>query len=69
MPVILHEKQHDAWLLGEASKEILIPFPADRMKAWPIRPRVNSPKNNDAEIVVPVEIQSVARPEDSPQLF
>ena len=20
MPVILHEKQHDAWLLGEASK-------------------------------------------------
>jgi hypothetical protein len=28
MPVILHEEQHDAWLLGEASKEILIPFPA-----------------------------------------
>jgi hypothetical protein len=37
------------------------------MKAWPIDSRVNSPKNNDAEIVVPVEIQSVARPEDSQQ--
>jgi putative SOS response-associated peptidase YedK len=41
MPVILPEEQHDAWLLGEAGKEILIPFPADRMKAWPISPRVN----------------------------
>jgi hypothetical protein len=35
MPVILPEEQHDAWLLGEAGKEILIPFPADRMKEWP----------------------------------
>ena len=57
MPVILPEEQHDAWLSGEAGKEILIPFPADRMKAWPISPRVNKPENNDAEISVPVELE------------
>jgi hypothetical protein len=31
------------------------PYPADRMEAWPISPRVNSPKNGDAEIVLPIE--------------
>jgi hypothetical protein len=25
----------------QAGKEILVPFPADAMKAWPISPRVN----------------------------
>jgi putative SOS response-associated peptidase YedK len=35
MPVILPEEHHEAWLAGEAGKEILVPFPADRMKALP----------------------------------
>lgn len=56
MPVILTEEVHDAWLSGEAGKEILVPFPADRMKAWPISPRVNSPKNNDPSILEPVGV-------------
>jgi putative SOS response-associated peptidase YedK len=54
MPVILTEEHHDAWLSGEAGKEILVPFPADRMNAWPISPRVNSPRNNDPGILEPV---------------
>ena len=69
MPVILPEEHHDAWLSGEAGKEILVPYPGDRMKAWPISPRVNGPKNNDAEIIVPVELESVLVPENHPQLF
>jgi putative SOS response-associated peptidase YedK len=69
MPVILPEEQHDAWLSGEAGKEILIPFPADRMKAWPISPRVNSPKNNDADIIAPIELQPVSPSENSRQLL
>jgi hypothetical protein len=28
------------------------------MKVWPVSARVNSPKNNDAEIIVPVEIEA-----------
>jgi len=69
MPVILPEEHHDSWLSGEAGKEILIPYPAHRMKAWPISSRVNNPKNNDAEIIVPIELESVSRSENSPQLL
>jgi putative SOS response-associated peptidase YedK len=69
MPVILPEEHHDAWLSGEAGKKVLVPFPADRMKAWPVSPRVNSPKNNDPEIVTPIETESVALPENLPQLL
>jgi len=55
--------------LGEAGKEVLVPYPADRMKAWPVSPRVNSPKNNDPEIIVPIEPESVARQANSLQLL
>jgi putative SOS response-associated peptidase YedK len=54
MPVILPEEVHEAWLSGEAGKEVLTPFPADRMKAFPIATRVNSPRNNDPSIIDPV---------------
>jgi hypothetical protein len=37
--VILPDAVHDAWLSGEAGKEILAPFPAEKMKAWAISPR------------------------------
>ena len=56
MPVILPEEHHEALLAGEAGKEILVPFPTDRMKAWPISPRVNSPNNNDVDIVSAITI-------------
>jgi hypothetical protein len=68
-PVILPDEYHDAWLSGEAGKDILVPFSADRMKAWPISARVNSPKNNDAEIIVPTKLGSVLRAENQPQLL
>jgi putative SOS response-associated peptidase YedK len=67
-PIILPEEHHDSWLSGEARKEVLVPYPADRMKACPISSRVNSPKNNDAEIIVPIELQSMSRSESSLQL-
>jgi hypothetical protein len=47
----------------------LIQFLADRMKAWPISGRVNTPKNDDAEIIVPVEVESVRLSENHPELF
>jgi hypothetical protein len=40
MPVILPEDQVDAWLSGEAGKEILVPYPADQMTVWPTSPQV-----------------------------
>jgi putative SOS response-associated peptidase YedK len=57
MPVILPEEHHAKWL-GEVEdgdlKELLKPLPASQMKMWPISPRVNSPKNNDPDILTPV---------------
>ena len=57
MPVILPEQFHAAWL-GESHvgdlKALLRPFPADEMKMFEISPRVNSARNNDAEILRPV---------------
>jgi putative SOS response-associated peptidase YedK len=57
-PVILPEEHHAKWL-GEAKdgdlKELLKPFPAERMKMWPISPRVNSPDNNDEALLEPIE--------------
>jgi putative SOS response-associated peptidase YedK len=32
MPTILAEEHHDLWLSGETGKEILVPYPADRME-------------------------------------
>jgi putative SOS response-associated peptidase YedK len=43
-PVILPDEHIDAWLSGESGKEILVPFPPEKMKAWAISPRVNSPR-------------------------
>jgi putative SOS response-associated peptidase YedK len=69
MPIILPEEHHDAWFSGAAGKEILVPYPAERIKAWPVSDRVNSPKNDDAEIIAPVELDSASRSESQPQLL
>jgi putative SOS response-associated peptidase YedK len=54
MPVILAEEHYEAWLTNQAGKEVLVPFPASAMRAWPISPSVNGPKNNDPHLLVPV---------------
>jgi putative SOS response-associated peptidase YedK len=54
VPVILPDEVLEAWLSCEAGKEILVPFPPEKMKAWEISTRVNSPRNNDPGILEPV---------------
>jgi hypothetical protein len=34
--MILAEEHHEAWLNNQAGKEVLVPFPAGAMRAWPI---------------------------------
>jgi hypothetical protein len=57
MPVILPEEDHAKWL-GEVEdgnlKALLKPFQADQMRIWATSPRVNSPENNDPEVIVPI---------------
>jgi hypothetical protein len=40
-------------LFGKAGKEIMMLFSADPMKAWPITPRVNSPRKGNPRILEP----------------
>lgn len=59
MPVILHQKDEDQWLdpeLKDVNKLIplLAPYPSDLMDCYEVSPRVNSPKNDDPECILPV---------------
>ena len=59
MPVILHQKDEDAWL-DKASEPaqllaLLKAYPADAMEAYPVSRAVNNPANEGAELM-----QSVA---------
>ena len=56
--MILPEEHHAKWLAEVENgdlKELLTPFPAERIKMWPISSRVNSPDNNDEALLEPVE--------------
>jgi putative SOS response-associated peptidase YedK len=57
MPAILRVDDHEAWLAGkpEEAKRALIQYPDDRMDAYRVSTRVNSPKNDDEQLMEPVE--------------
>ena len=58
MPVILHPADESKWL-GDTAPEVLLellrPFPAEKMTAYPVSKLVNSPVNDRPEILDPVE--------------
>jgi putative SOS response-associated peptidase YedK len=61
MPVILPPETHDRWLIGEAGKEILVPFPAEGMKTRAVSTRINKPENDDPGILEEGEMEQVGR--------
>lgn len=59
MPVIVPVDDYAAWLDPanvdvDALKAFIRSFPAECMRAHPVSTRVNSPKNDDAELLAPV---------------
>jgi putative SOS response-associated peptidase YedK len=49
MPVILHRDDEQRWIGPKSDLslvELLKPYPAERMEAWPVSRLVNSPKND-----------------------
>jgi len=68
MTVILAEEHREAWLNNQAGKDVLVLFPATAMRAWPISPSVNSPKNNDPDLLARNRalrpIRTIGLPED-----
>lgn len=51
MPVIVDSSDYERWLTAEDPRELLAPYPAELMRAWPVSTRVNSPRNDDASLV------------------
>jgi putative SOS response-associated peptidase YedK len=58
MPVILSKEEEEVWLDKEVEEDILKslldPYPSEEMEAFEVSTRVNSPKNNDRELITPV---------------
>jgi putative SOS response-associated peptidase YedK len=59
MPVILHRDAYTQWLdpapqMPIRLDNLLTPYPADEMEAYPVSTLVNSPGNDRAECIVPV---------------
>ena len=59
MPVILPSSAYERWLspgekpAGELD-DLLVPYPADEMEAYPVSTFVNSPKNDSAQCIQPL---------------
>jgi putative SOS response-associated peptidase YedK len=67
MPLILRREDFDRWLGIEPDpNDLLRPFPADAMTMWPISTRVNSPRNDDPELLTPMTPESSASPNGGP---
>jgi len=63
MPVILRPEDYDRWLGIETDpRDLLRPFSAELMRVWPISTRVNSPKNDDPDLLAPVSPDSSTTP-------
>jgi putative SOS response-associated peptidase YedK len=57
MPVIVAPIQYDRWLssLDPDPRDLLVPFPSEPMKMWPISTKVNKPENDDPSILWPMD--------------
>ena len=55
MPVILEPKDYERWLdAGDPARppvDLLRPYPAERMVAWPVSDRVGNVRNNDPALL------------------
>jgi putative SOS response-associated peptidase YedK len=59
MPVILGEEARWQWLLEDTNEkallDMLIPYPAEEMKCYPVSKAVNTPNNDSPEVLEPLE--------------
>ena len=57
MPALLAKEDREPWLTGSAAeaKAVLKPYPQECMVAHQVSTRVNSPKNDDAALIEPVD--------------
>jgi putative SOS response-associated peptidase YedK len=58
MPVILSPDYYDAWMNPKETntsilKSVLLPYPSDRMKAYPVSALINNPKHDEKTLISP----------------
>jgi putative SOS response-associated peptidase YedK len=63
MPVILASDDYELWLDSDVRKfdlvkELLRPYPASEMMSYPVGTSINSPRNQGAELIEQVTINS-----------
>ena len=60
MPVIVPPEACERWLanIEPDPPDLLVPYPSEPMRMWPISTRVNKPENDDAAILEPIEVDS-----------
>ncbi|HSZ16719.1 MAG TPA: SOS response-associated peptidase [Terracidiphilus sp.] len=55
MPVILEPRNYDRWLeVGDPAQpptDLLRPYPAEKMRAWPVSDRVGNVRNDDPDLL------------------
>ena len=56
MPVIVPPEAYQRWLANTEPdpRDLMVPFPSEPMKVWPISIRVNKPANDAAAILEPL---------------
>jgi putative SOS response-associated peptidase YedK len=65
MPLVLTRADYERWLSEEEDpRDLLKPYPAEPMAMWPVSTRVNSPKNDDPDVIAPaLEADATAPPD------
>jgi putative SOS response-associated peptidase YedK len=59
MPVILPPDAYHRWLspIEPDPRDLLVPYPSEKMRMWPISTRVNTPRNDTPDILDPLETE------------
>ena len=61
MPAILRSEDYARWLGNDPDPhDLLITYPSEPMKMWPISKRVNSPRNDDAKLLSEIELTAAS---------
>ena len=65
MPVILERRDYSRWMeAGELERppvDLLRPYPAEKMRSWPVNERVGNVRNDDPELLMECRPQSSAQ--------
>jgi putative SOS response-associated peptidase YedK len=55
MPAMHDPADYDAWLDGTAGKELLKPYPSERMRRYPVSRAVGNVKNTGSELIESID--------------